>query len=99
MRSLHIVETLALYQMFEAWSPAKLDHAIACAERAFDGLAHTKSGSYTAQQLRVARPPCFPLAPFTTQEDYNKLHFKKMQKEFSLGNEAKRVIRRGGNRR
>ena len=50
------------------WTAAKLEHAIACAERAPDGLAHTKRGSFTAAQLRRLRgPAAFPLAPFSAK--------------------------------
>jgi len=62
--------------MFASLSPEKLDHAIACAERASDGRAHTKGGSYTVEQLRRARAPIFPLPPFTTEAAYRARHTK-----------------------
>jgi hypothetical protein len=69
--------------MFKSWSNAKLDHAIACAERAPDGRAHTKQGSFTLEQLRRARAPIFPLPPFTTQAAYNSrsAHVKTLDSE------------------
>lgn len=75
-------------QMFKAWSDAKLDHAIACAERAPDGRAHTKNGSYTLEQLRAARKPTFPLPPFTTEAAYRALHTSKSPKTFENEIEA-----------
>jgi hypothetical protein len=66
--------------MFKGWSNAKLDHAIACAERSSDGRAHTKRGSYTLEQLRKARPPTFPLPPFTSETAYRALHAKQQPK-------------------
>jgi hypothetical protein len=67
--------------MFTSWTPAKLDHAIACAERASDRRAHTKGGSYTLEQLRKARAPTFPLPPFTTEAAYKARHAKPNKDE------------------
>jgi hypothetical protein len=74
--------------MFKSWSDAKLDHAIACAERAPDGRAHTKQGSFTLEQLRRARAPIFPLPPFTTQAAYNALVAKTKPKTLDSEIEA-----------
>lgn len=60
--------------MFKSWTASQLDHAIACADRAPDGLAHTKHGSFTAAQLRRARPPTFPLPPFSTYAAFHAQH-------------------------